>query len=369
LNGNSVGIVVRNFFTSDEPLKLISQLELSPFSIAYETYGTLNEEKNNVILVFHALSGSAHAAGFYPTDPNPGWWEDMIGPGKPLDTNRYFIVCSNIIGSCYGSTGPESLNPKTQKPYALDFPVITVKDMVRAQKKLIDFLDIKKLFCVIGGSLGGMQALEWALSYPEMVESSIIIAATAKMTPQNIAFNEIGRVAILSDFLFSNGNYQLQNQKPAKGLAIARMLAHITYLSEQSMNNKFGRELKTGNYLFGLKDIDFQVQSYLHYQGDKFVERFDANSYLYITKAMDYFDVTKELLELKTKTKFLLISFTSDWLFSTRQSMEIVNLLRKNNNHVSFTEIESDQGHDSFLLNFEVQGEILSSFLEGIKKS
>lgn len=365
---DTVGVVEKKFYMTEDPLKLVSGLEIAPLTIAYETYGTLNQQKNNAILVCHALSGSSHAAGFYAHNPKiKGWWENMIGPGKPLDTNQFFIICSNIIGSCYGSTGPSSINPKTGREYGLDFPVITVKDMVNAQKKLLDFLEIPELFSVVGGSLGGMQALEWAITYPEYVKSAIVIASTTRMSSQNIAFNEIGRDAILSDPYFQDGNYYRSDKKPDEGLSLARMVAHITYLSEESMDRKFGRDLKTGKYLFDLKQIEFQVQSYLHYQGDKFVERFDANSYLYITKAMDYFDVTQELSEIKTKTKFLVIAFTSDWLFPIAHSMQMVDLLQKNKNHVSFVAIESKEGHDSFLLNFTTQSEVISNFLKGVK--
>lgn len=357
------------YYTSEYPLKLSSGIEIPSLTLAYETYGTLNEDKSNAILLLHALSGDAHCAGIEKETEKPGWWIELVGPDKPFDTNRYFIVCSNIIGSCYGSTGPASINPATQKPYGRDFPVVTVKDIVKAQASLIDYLGIEKLFCVAGGSLGGMQALEWALTYPERVESAIAIATTAKMSSQNIAFNEIARFAILSDPYFQDGNYYDKEQKPDKGLALARMIGHITYLSEDSMNKKFGRDLTTGQYMFDLKYIEFQIQSYLHYQGHKFVERFDANSYLYITKAMDYFDITAELKELKTKTKFLVIAFTSDWLFPISQSLDIVDILQRNRNHVSFTSIESKEGHDSFLLNFNVQGSVISSFLKGIRNA
>jgi len=350
-----------NFFKSETGLELVSGKKLNKIEIAYETYGELNKDKSNAILVLHALSGSSHAGG------ENGWWEKMIGPSRPLDTNKYFIICSNILGSCYGTTGPSSINPETNEPYCLNFPIITVKDMVNAQKKLIDYLEIKKLYSVIGGSLGGMQALEWAITYPESIRSSIVIAATSKMSSQNIAFNETGRFAIISDPNFYNGEYYKYNTKPTIGLSLARMIAHITYLSEKIMDQKFGRDLKEGRYLFDLHSIEFEIQSYLRYQGEKFVERFDANSYLYITKAMDYFDVTNELKNLSSNIKFLIIAFTSDWLFPVNQSLEIVKLLRYNNNKVSFSLIESEKGHDSFLIDIEEQGKIVSSFLEGIK--
>ncbi len=364
--GNKLETVKTQFYHTDQTLVLESGLKLCPLSIAYETYGTLNNNKNNAVFVAHALTGDQHAAGV-SEDGCVGWWDEMIGPGKPLDTNQFFIICANILGSCYGTTGPSSINSKTGKEYALDFPVITVRDMVKLEKILIDYLEIDQLLSVVGGSLGGMQALEWAISYPERVKSSIAIAATSKMSSQNMAFNEIGRFAILSDPHFYNGNYYDKPKTAEKGLAIARMIGHITYLSEESMDKKFGRDLKTGKYMFNLKDIEFEVQSYLHHQGSKFVERFDADSYLYLTKAMDYFDVTKDLKELRVDTKFLIMAYDSDWLFSAAQSMAIVNALRKNRNKVSYTIIESKEGHDSFLLNYKTQGEVISSFLTGVR--
>jgi homoserine O-acetyltransferase len=341
-------------------------MTLPKITVAYETYGVLNHDKSNAILLLHALSGSSHAAGKYQDSESEGWWDNMVGPGKPFDTNKYFMICSNILGSCYGTTGPSSLDPSTNKAYGLDFPVITVQDMVNVQKKLIDYLGIKKLYSVAGGSLGGMQALKWALLYPEMVHSSIVIAATSKMSSQNIAFNEIGRISILSDPYFNNGTYYENEKKPEMGLALARMIAHITYLSEESMDNKFGRDLMSGNYMFNLKEAEFEVQSYLHYQGYKFVRRFDANSYLYITKAMDYFDVTSHLENFKSDTRFLIIAFTSDWLFPPTQSLVIVDALRKNKNPVSYAKIQAKEGHDAFLLNINEQSQIISSFLKGI---
>ncbi|PKL15406.1 MAG: homoserine O-acetyltransferase [Spirochaetae bacterium HGW-Spirochaetae-6] len=350
-----------------KPLLFVSGLSIERLDIAYETYGKLNAQKNNAILVLHALSGDAHAAGISESGDKVGWWDELIGPGKPLDTERYFVICSNILGSCYGTTGPSSLDPKTDRAYGLDFPVLTVRDMVNAQKRLVEALGVNELYAVIGGSLGGMQALEWSLLYPEMVKSAIVIAATAKMTSQNIAFNEIGRQAILNDPFFHDGAYYDKPTKPDQGLGIARMVAHITYLSEESMDIKFGRDLRKGKYMFDLKHIDFEVQSYLHYQGNKFVQRFDANSYLYITKAMDYFDVTYELTQFHSDTKFLVLSFSSDWLFSDSQSLELVNALRRNRNAVSYVNLPSREGHDSFLLNFTTQGEVIANFLAGVK--
>lgn len=358
------------YITFNHPLLLESGLELSEITLAYQCYGTLNKEKSNAILVLHALSGDAHVAGVCPKTGKVGWWDEMVGPNKPFDTNQFFIICSNVIGSCYGSTGPESLNPETNKPYGLDFPTITIKDMVEAQKKLIDYLEIETLFAVAGGSMGGMQALKWSLLYPKRVKSAIVIAATSKTSPQNIAFHEIGRQSILSDPYFNHGNYYLQSKKPNTGLALARMVAHITYLSDEAMEIKFGRDLTHGKYLFDLKNnlMEFQVQNYLRYQGQKFVERFDANSYLYITKAMDYFDVTLQLQNLKTRTRFLVVAFTSDWLFPVKQSLDMIDALRTHRNHVSFTLIDAKEGHDSFLVNLKDQQEIIEAFLQGVKK-
>ena len=350
----------------NEPLKLKSGKVLNDVKIAYQTYGKLNDNKDNAILVLHALTGSAHAAYTNKKTGKKGWWDDMIGPDKAFDTNKYFIISSNVLGSCYGTTGPTSMNPETNKPYGLDFPVITVEDMVNLQKKLIDFFGIKKLITA-GGSMGGMQALEWAIRYPDMVKSSILIATSARLNAQGIAFNAVARNAILTDKNFNNGDYY-GKETPSSGLAIARMIGHITYLCEEAMYKKFGREFKDSpSFDFG---IDFQVESYLAHQGKIFVDRFDANSYLYITKALDYYDPIKEfgLLEKaleKTNSRFLIISFSSDWLFTTAQSKQIVNTLIKLNKDVSFVELESKCGHDAFLLEFEKQTKIIKSFLRG----
>lgn len=368
-------IVSLQNYTINHPFELESGEVLENVNIAYETYGNLNSSKDNVILVFHALTGDAHAA-FYnkETDKKPGWWNEMIGSGKAFDTDKYFVICSNILGGCKGTTGPSSINPKTNKPYGLSFPIYTIEDAVRLQKELIDYLGIKKLI-VAGGSMGGMMAQSWAIMYPEMVKGCIIIASTSRLSPQAIAFNAVSRNAILSDENFNNGDYY-DKEHPEKGLSIARMVGHITYLCEEAMKNKFGRRFLTENTedrtITGVRNFDFQadfqVESYLHYQGQSFVNRFDANSYLYITKAVDYFDLTYKYGTLSdafknSKAKFLVISFSSDWLFTTNQSKEIVNALVKTNKNVSFCEIDSPCGHDAFLLEFEAQTKIIKGFL------
>ncbi|MBP7792101.1 MAG: homoserine O-acetyltransferase [Candidatus Goldbacteria bacterium] len=377
-DNNSVGIVIPQFFTFAEPpdeMMLESGRKLGPITLCYETYGQLNKKKNNAVLILHALSGSAHVAGYHsPDDKDIGWWDVMVGPGKAMDTNKYFIICSNIIGSCYGSTGPSSTNPATGKPYGLDFPVITVHDMVRAQKKLLDYLGISKLATVIGGSMGGMQALDWCLQFPDVPESAVIIASCAEQSAQEIAFDAVGRNAIINDPDWRNGCYYGENKK-LTGLAIARMIAHLTYLSEEGMDKKFGRKLQYSNKSYSYRIIntekdptrddfenkferEFAVESYLSHQGKKFVDRFDSNSYLYITKAMDYFDVAEKygngslIKALKRiEAEILLISFTSDWLYSPPQAKSIVEALRINNKDVSYLEIESQYGHDAFLLD------------------
>jgi homoserine O-acetyltransferase len=357
------------FAEPPNPLLLESGKTIGPVTLAYETYGELSPDKDNAILVQHALSGDAHAAGFHsPEDAKPGWWDEMIGPGKAFDTDRYFIICSNVLGGCKGSTGPSSINPETGAPYGLDFPVVTIKDMVNAQKALIDHLGIEQLLCVVGGSMGGMQALQWVVSYPERVKLAIPIATTSRLSSQAIAFNEVGRQAIMSDPEWKNGSYY-DASIPQHGLSIARLIGHITYLSEASMHRKFGRRLQY-NDEYGYDFItEFQVESYLQHQGDTFVKRFDANSYLYITKAMDYFDLTQpsgSLIEAfrGVETKFMVISFTSDWLFPTPQSKEIVKALKRNNIDVIFTEIASDSGHDAFLLEYVQLTHLISNFLK-----
>lgn len=364
---NSVGLVETLYFTFDR-LLLRSGKHLGLVTIAYETYGTLNEKKNNAILIVHALSGSAHAAGYNsPEDKSPGWWDLYIGPGKPYDTDKYFIICSNIIGGCSGSTGPSSNNPETGKPYGLDFPMITVQDMVNAQWHLIKHLGIQKLLSIAGGSLGGMQALKWSIIYPEMVNSVIIIASAASLSAQGIALNEVGRQAIMNDPNWHDGNYY-DSKGPDAGLSLARMIGHITYLSEKHMHEKFGRRFKQEDLSVASFKHVFMVESYLHHQGNKFVDRFDANSYLYITKAIDYFDLHKDYGTLHNAfagvmSNFLVVSFTSDWLYPSSQSKEIVQALRANGKNVMYTDIETDMGHDTFLLDYEPVKRTISNFI------
>ena len=356
----------------NEPLELESGKVLPEFVVAYETYGQLNEAKDNAMLVLHALTGDAHAAGKHSAeDKNFGWWNEMIGPNKAFDTNKYFVVSTNILGGCSGTTGPCSLKPNSEEAYGLDFPVITIEDTIKVQKKLLDYFGVKKVI-VAGGSMGGMQALEWSIAYSDMVSACIIIASTSKLSAQSIAFNAVGRNAILSDPNFNNGNYYGSDKQPERGLAIARMVGHITYLCEDAMQNKFARRFQNKEKPDFDFNIDFQVESYLEHQGQVFVERFDANSYLYITKAVDLYDAAQKYGSLEegfknTNAKFLVMSFTSDWLFPTKQSKEIVNALVKAHKDVSFCEIESPCGHDAFLLEFETQTKIVKSFLNKLK--
>ena len=344
-------------FPDSEPLRLACDQLLAPISIAYQTYGELNADKSNAILICHALTGDQYVASEHPVTKKPGWWETLVGPGKPIDTDRFFVVCPNILGSCMGSTGPASIDPKTGQPYALNFPVITIGDMVNAQVRLIDHLGIDQLFCILGGSLGGMQVLEWASSHTERVYSAVPIATAAWHSSQNIAFHEVGRQAVMADPDWCAGDYHSHQKVPRNGLAVARMAAHITYLSEEALHNRFGRSLQRGSELTFSFNADFQVESYLRHQGSTFVDRFDANSYLYITRAMDYFDLEAEHGDVLanafrgTKTRFLVVSFTSDWLYPTRESREIVQALNAVAANVSFVEIETDSGHDSFLLD------------------
>ena len=374
----SVGIVEKKLFTFAEPpdeLQLDSGAKLGPVTLAYETYGALNADKSNVVLILHALSGDSHVAGYYkPEDDKPGWWDNMVGPGKGIDTHKYFVVCSNIVGSCMGSTGPCTINPKTVLPYGLDFPVVTIGDMVKAQRALMDELEIEQILCVVGGSIGGMQLLEWCVRYPEMVKSAIPLATTIKHSALAIAFNEVARQAIMADPKWNGGNYYF-GPKPDLGLAVARMIGHITYLSDDAMRLKFGRRLQDKSDFSFNFDADFQVESYLRYQGKKFVERFDANSFLYITKASDYYDFEKQhgngsAVEAFSKTlaKFLVISFTSDWLYPTYQSKDMVKAMKKNGLDVSFCEIEADWGHDAFLLPNERLTALIRGFLERVAK-
>lgn len=368
MGNNNINIVKTQYLEVKEPLTLESGKILSEYTIAYETYGELNKEKDNALLVLHALTGDAHAAGKNSeSDKKFGWWNEMIGPDKAFDTNKYFVISSNMLGGCSGTTGPSSINPQTQKPYGLDFPVITIEDAVKVQKKLVDYLRVKKL-AVAGGSMGGMQALDWAVKYPDMVTDCIVIASTSKLSAQSIAFNAIGRNAILSDPNFNNGNYYGAEKQPERGLAIARMVGHVTYLCEDAMQNKFARRFQDKDKPDFDFNVDFQVESYLEYQGQTFVDRFDANSYLYITKAVDLYDTAQKYDSLESalkqaKARFLVMSFTTDWLFPTSQSKEIVNALIKADKDVSFCEITSPCGHDAFLLEFETQTKIVKSFL------
>jgi homoserine O-acetyltransferase len=354
--------------TEEDALELDCGKKLYSVNIRYETYGKLLPDGSNAVLILHALTGDAHVSGRHsPEDPKPGWWDVMIGPGKYLDTNKYFVVCSNVIGGCAGSTGPRSVNPKTGKLYNMDFPVITIADMVRAQKRLMEHLKIRKWLSIIGGSMGGMQALEWAINYPDLMESVIPIATTPQLSPQAIAFHWVGRQAIQSDAHWKDGNYSDEDQQ--KGLSIARMLAHITYLSDESMYNKFGRQLQdSASYSFDFKR-DFAVESYLEYQGQRFTERFDANSYLYITRANDYFDISAradgdlaKALE-PAKCRFLVVSFSSDWLFPAAQSVDLVKALLKNRSEVSYCDVKSSYGHDAFLLEVDTLGKMICDFL------
>ncbi|HEX5768044.1 MAG TPA: homoserine O-acetyltransferase [Burkholderiales bacterium] len=355
-DSGSIGAAKAQKAHFNEPLRLRGGCELPAYEIAYETYGRLNEARSNAVLVCHALNASHHVAGYYEDDPqNIGWWDNLVGPGKPLDTNRFFVVGSNYIGSCFGSTGPASINPATGKPWGADFPVVTVEDWVQAQARLAERLGIERFAAVIGGSLGAMQALQWTLSYPERVRHSIVIAAAARLTPQNIAFNEVARQAIMTDPDFHGGHYYDKGVVPTRGLRIARMIGHITYLSGEAMSEKFGRLLRRGAPGFDF-DIDFEIESYLRYQGDKFSSYFDANTYLRITKALDYFDpaadyggdLAKALAQ--ARAAFLVVSFKSDWRFPPARSRDIVRALLDTRRIESYLELDAPGGHDAFLL-------------------
>jgi homoserine O-acetyltransferase/O-succinyltransferase len=356
-------------FGRDRPLPLDSGAMLAPFQIAYQTYGELNAERSNAVLLCHALTGDQHVANLHPVTGKPGWWSLMVGPGRPIDTERYFVICANVLGGCMGTTGPASINPDTGRPYALDLPVITIRDMVRAQAMLLDHLGIESLFAVAGGSMGGMQALQWAVSYPKRVFAAIPIAAGARHTSQNIAFHEVGRQAIMADPDWCGGRYIEEGRNPKKGLAVARMAAHITYLSDEALHRKFGRALQDREALtFGF-DADFQIESYLRHQGMTFVDRFDANAYLYMTRAMDYFDLAYDYggtlahAFMGSRTRFCVVSFTSDWLFPTSESRMVVHALNAAAANVSFVEIETDRGHDAFLLDEPELFATISGFL------
>jgi homoserine O-acetyltransferase len=344
-------------FGADAPLALDAGVALAPWQIAYQTYGALNAERSNAVLVCHALTMDQHVANLHPVTGKPGGWETMVGPGLPIDTDRFFVICANVLGGCMGTSGPASTNPETGKAWGLDFPLVTVRDMVRSQAALLDSLGIDSLFCVLGGSMGGMQVLQWAASYPERVFAALPIATGARHSAQNIAFHEVGRQAVMADPEWCGGRYLEEGAKPTKGLAVARMGAHITYLSEAALHRKFGRRFQNRENLSFSFDAEFQVESYLRHQGITFVERFDANSYLYLTRAMDYFDLAADyggvLAEAfrGTKTRFCAISFTSDWLFPTPESRAIVHALNAAGASVGFVEVESDKGHDAFLLD------------------
>jgi len=357
-------------FGADQPLKLDCGIDLAPFQIAYKTYGKLNAERSNAILIFHALTGDQHVASVHPVTGKPGWWETMVGPGRPLDTDKYFIICSNVIGGCMGSTGPASTNPATGKVWGLDFPVITIPDMVRAQTMLIDRLGIETLFCVVGGSMGGMQALQWTAAYPKRVFSVLAVACSTRHSAQNIAFHELGRQAVMADPDWRHGRYFEQGSYPHRGLGVARMAAHITYLSDAALHRKFGRRMQDRDLPTFSFDADFQVESYLRYQGSSLVERFDANSYLYLTRAMDYFDIAADHDGVLAQafrgiqTRLCVVSFASDWLFPTSESRAIVHALNASGARVSFAEIETDRGHDAFLLDVPEFFDISRAFLE-----
>jgi homoserine O-acetyltransferase len=361
-------------FPPDQPLRLDSGARLDNLEIAYRTWGQLNADGTNAVLVCHALTGDQHVSGTHPVSGKPGWWARLVGPGKPLDPAKHFIICSNVVGGCMGSTGPASTDPATGKPYGLTFPVITIADMVRAQAMLVEALGVDTLLAVIGGSMGGMQAQQWAVSYPEKLFSAVILASAARHSAQNIAFNEVGRQAIMADPDWRGGAYASQGVRPEKGLAVARMAAHITYLSEPALQRKFGRELRRDGLSWGF-DADFQVESYLRHQGASFVNRFDANSYLYITRAMDYFDlaagcdgVLASAFAAARDVRFCVLSFTSDWLYPTSENRHIVRALTAAGARAAFVEIESDKGHDAFLLDEPVMDAALQGFLSSVER-
>jgi homoserine O-acetyltransferase/O-succinyltransferase len=370
---NPHSLLVR--FGMDKPLRLDAGIDLAPFQIAYQTYGTLNAERSNAVLICHALTGDQHVANQHPVTQKPGWWETMVGPGRPIDTERYFVICPNVVGACMGTTGPASTNPRTGMCWGLDFPVITIRDMVRAQAMLLDELAIPSLFSIAGGSMGGMQVLQWCASYPRRVFSALPIAASTRHSAQNIAFHEVGRQAVMADPEWRHGRYFAEGTDPRRGLAVARMGAHITYLSDAALHRKFGRRFQDRDNPTFSFDADFQVESYLRHQGISFVERFDANSYLYLTRAMDYFDLAADCDGVlarafkDTPTRFCVISFTSDWLFPTAESRAIVHALNAGGARVSFAEIETDKGHDAFLLEEPELFAIVRGFLEGAARA
>jgi homoserine O-acetyltransferase len=374
VNANSVGVVSTKsvqLFDRGNPLRFASGQELSPVTVAYETYGTLNSDASNAVFVCHALTGDAHAAGMYSSDDRkPGWWDGFIGPGMGLDTNKYFIICANVLGGCQGTTGPGSIDPSTGKRYCLNFPVLTIRDVVTVHAELVKQLGIRQLLGVVGGSLGGMQVLEWAVRFPEQVRAAVVLASAPKLSAQGIAFNAVGRRAIYADPGFLNGEYY-DSEGPRYGLALARMVAHITYLSEDSIELKFGRRLQDSDrFAFSMqKETEFQIESYLHYQGKRFVQRFDANSYLFLTRMMDYYDLSEGFASLAdalshAQARFLVASYDTDWLFPTSQSRELVSELLRVRKHVSFVELPCPYGHDSFLIDLEPLSRIVGPFLE-----
>ncbi|MFC6049289.1 homoserine O-acetyltransferase [Methylobacterium hispanicum] len=362
-------------FGPDRPLAMDAGVNLSPFQIAYQTAGTLNADRSNAVLICHALTGDQHFAHRHPVTAKPGWWETLVGPGKPVDTDRYFVVCSNVIGSCMGSTGPASLDPATGRPYGPDFPLVTIRDMVRAQAMLVEHLGIRDLFLCIGGSMGGMQVLQWAALYPERVFAAMPIATGPRHSAQNIAFHEVGRPAIMAGPAWADGRYLEAGKRPTKGLGVARMGAHITYLSEAALHRKFGRRFQAGSAPTFSFSADFQVESYLRHQGVSFVERFDANAYLYLTRAMDYFDLAEDHGGVLanafrgTRTRFCVMSFTSDWLFPTRESRAIVHALNAASAPVAFVEVESDKGHDAFLLDEPAMYSAAKGFIDAAARA
>ncbi len=368
---DSVGLVTPQLIAFDQPIKLDCGQTLGSYALMVETYGELNEARDNAILICHALSGDHHAAGYHSTDdPKPGWWDNCIGPGKPLDTNRFFIVSPNNLGGCAGSTGPLTTNPETGDRYGPDFPIVTVRDWVETQARLADYFEIERWAAVVGGSLGGMQALQWSVDYPDRLRHAVVIAAAPKLSTQNIAFNEVARQAITSDADFHGGRYYDHDVVPRRGLMLARMLGHITYLSDDVLHTKFGRELRSGKLNFGF-DVEFQIESYLRYQGQSFVDRFDANSYMLMTKTLDYFDPAGSDNDLAavlaaSHARFLVISFSSDWRFSPARSREIVRALLDADRDVSYAEIESELGHDSFLLEIPAYHDMLHAYFNRV---
>jgi homoserine O-acetyltransferase/O-succinyltransferase len=369
--GGSVGQVTTHqveLFDPARALELESGARLAPVEVAYETYGALDADRANAVFICHALTGDAHAAGHHGDPARPGWWDTLIGPGKPVDTARYFVVCANLLGGCMGTTGPSSVNPETGEPYGLRFPLFTVGDLVNVQRALMRHLGVSRLRAAIGGSLGGMQVLQWAMEYPHELDAAVMVCATSRLSAQNIAFSAVAREAIMRDPNFHGGDYQRAGVRPDAGLAVARMMAHITYLSEEGMREKFGRRLQNGTTpRFGF-DVDFQVESYLHHQGEVFLRRFDANSYLYLTRAMDYFDPFGDMVHAGPKlealtTRFLVVSFDSDWRFDTAHSREIVQVLAAHRVPVTFREVSSPHGHDSFLLVVPEYHRTVANFL------